>query len=74
LPAIERLFKEAQIVYERWVFFKAPKFNQPPLLPSYLTANIPLATDHKGGIIFVSDAAAGAAFQGSDGTSWVNLG
>jgi len=74
MAAIEKLFKEAQIVYEKWTFFKAPKFNLPPILPFYLTANIPLATNHKGAIIFVSDASSGANFQGSDGTSWVNLG
>lgn len=74
MAAIERLFKEAQIVYAKWVFFVSPKFNSPPILPFYLTATLPLATDHKGAIIFVSDASSGANFQGSDGTSWVNLG
>ena len=74
MAAIERIFKEAQIIYEKWTFFKAPKFSQPPILPFYTVATIPLATEHKGAVIFVSDAASGANFQGSDGTDWVNLG
>lgn len=41
---------------------------------TYLTADIPDAADHEGAIIYVSDAAAGANFQGSIGTGWVNLG
>ena len=72
--AIDPLFKVVQKIYETWTFIKAPKFNLPPVLPFYTTATIPNATLHKGAIIFVSDAASGADFQGSDGTSWVNLG
>lgn len=41
---------------------------------SYLTADIPGAADHEGEIIYVPDGAAGAKFQGSNGTAWVNLG
>jgi hypothetical protein len=41
---------------------------------AYTTATLPAASQHTGKIIFVSDAASGAKFQGSDGTSWVNLG
>lgn len=41
---------------------------------AYTNATVPAASQHTGKIIFVSDAAAGAKFQGSDGTSWVNLG
>lgn len=42
--------------------------------PAYTTITIPAASKHSGKIIFVSDAAFGAKFQGSDGTSWFNLG
>lgn len=41
---------------------------------TYETADIPDAADHEGAIIYVSDAASGANFQGSIGTGWVNLG
>ena len=34
----------------------------------------PAPAQNPGGIIYVSDAAVGAKFQGSDGTNWVNLG
>lgn len=42
--------------------------------PTYLTADIPAAADHEGEVIYVSDGGAGAEFQGSNGTAWVNLG
>ncbi|CAB4187293.1 hypothetical protein UFOVP1155_15 [uncultured Caudovirales phage] len=42
--------------------------------PAYTTATLPAASKHSGKIIFVLDAASGANFQGSNGTSWVNLG
>jgi hypothetical protein len=71
---IDPLFKVAQKIYETWTFLKAPRFLLPPELPNYTTATIPEAKFHEGGIIYVSDAASGANFQGSDGTSWVNLG
>lgn len=46
-----------------------------PLLPrEYTTATRPTASDWEGGMIYVSDGAAGSKFQGSDGTSWVSLG
>lgn len=48
--------------------------NQQPKCPEFLTANIPAPGDWKGRIIFVSDAAVGARFQGSTGAAWVNLG
>lgn len=48
--------------------------SQQPKCPEFLTADIPAAGDWKGRIIFVSDAAAGARFQGSTGAAWVNLG
>lgn len=46
------------------------------LKPStFTTATKPTAASvGAGGIIFVSDGAAGAKFQGSDGTNWLNLG
>jgi len=48
---------------------------QAPLpLASYATADIPAAADWEGAIIYVNDASAGSQFQGSNGTSWVNLG
>lgn len=43
-------------------------------LPTYTTAGRPAASSMPRGLIFVSDAAAGSQFQGSDGTSWVALG
>jgi hypothetical protein len=47
---------------------------QPLRVASFTTAGRPAAASWPGGIIFVSDAAAGAKFQGSDGTAWVPLG
>lgn len=42
---------------------------------SYTTATRPVASSVGAGtLIYVSDGAAGAKFQGSDGTNWVNLG
>lgn len=46
--------------------------NEP--LPEYTVATRPTASTVPRTIIFVSDGGAGAVFQGSDGTSWVNLG
>lgn len=46
----------------------------PLLLATYTTATRPAAGAWAGGTIYVSDAAAGSKFQGSDGTSWVSLG
>lgn len=43
-------------------------------LPTYLTADIPPAADHEGEAIYVPDGGAGAEFQASNGTTWVNLG
>ena len=44
-------------------------------VPNYLTARKPAATSvSPGTVIFVSDGGAGAVFQGSNGTAWVNLG
>ena len=71
---IDPIFKVVQKVYETWTFIKAPKFNLPPILPTYTLATIPLASLHEGALIYVSDAASGANFQGSINTSWVNLG
>lgn len=46
-----------------------------PMRPgAYTVATRPAAADWPGGIIYVSDAAAGAKYQGSDGAAWVNLG
>ena len=42
--------------------------------PAYTTAGRPAASSMPRGLIFVSDAAAGSKFQGSDGTNWVALG
>lgn len=46
----------------------------PIKLAEYTVATRPTASDWEGAIIYVSDGAAGAKFQGSDGASWVNLG
>jgi hypothetical protein len=43
-------------------------------LKPYTVATLPDATEYEGKIIYVSDGGAGAVFQGSDGTVWVNLG
>jgi hypothetical protein len=44
-------------------------------LPTYTTATRPPATTANAGMpIYVSDAAAGSKFQGSNGTAWVSLG
>jgi hypothetical protein len=49
-------------------------FTAPMRLGTYTVATRPAAATWPGAIIYVSDAAAGARFQGSDGTAWVNLG
>jgi hypothetical protein len=46
----------------------------PIQLKEYTTATKPTASDWEGAVIYVSDGGAGAVFQGSNGTSWVNLG
>ena len=46
----------------------------PLVLVTYTVATLPTASSWPGGVIYVSDGAAGAKFRGSDGTSWVNLG
>lgn len=43
-------------------------------LSAYTVATRPPAASAPGAIIYVSDGAAGAKFQGSDGSAWVNLG
>jgi len=43
-------------------------------VPIYTMGTLPSAADHMGGLVFVSDAAPGARFQGSDGIDWVELG
>ncbi len=50
-----------------------PKDGSEGLTP-YTVATRPAAADCEGAIIYVSDAGAGAKYQGSDGTNWVNLG
>lgn len=46
----------------------------PIQLREYTTATKPTAADWEGAVIYVSDGGAGAVFQGSNGSSWVNLG
>lgn len=43
-------------------------------LTAYTVATRPSAAGRDGAIIYVSDAGAGAKFQGSNGATWVNLG
>ena len=43
-------------------------------LATFTVATRPAATAWAAGVIFVSDGGAGAVFQGSNGTAWVNLG
>jgi len=49
-------------------------FTGPLPLMEYTVATRPTASSYEGTLIYVSDGGAGAVFQGSDGTSWVNLG
>ncbi len=42
--------------------------------PTYTVATRPTASSWTGGVIYVSDGGAGAVFQGSNGSAWVNLG
>jgi hypothetical protein len=49
-------------------------FTAPMRLGTYTVATRPAAATWPGAIIYVSDAAAGARFQGSDGTAWISLG
>lgn len=44
----------------------------PLVLPTYTVATRPTATS--GQLIYVSDGAAGARFQGSHANAWINLG
>lgn len=46
----------------------------PLQLAIYTIATLPDAADWEGGVVYVSDGAAGQKFRGSDGSSWVNLG
>ena len=46
----------------------------PVKLKEFTVATRPTASAWEGGIIYVSDGGAGAVFQGSNGTAWVNLG
>jgi hypothetical protein len=44
-------------------------------LPTYTMATLPPATTANAGMpVYVSDAAAGSKYQGSDGSAWVSLG
>lgn len=43
-------------------------------LPATTSAARPAASSMAGHVIYVSDGGAGAKFQGSDGSAWVNLG
>lgn len=60
--------------WQKW-FSELFEFSRQPVTPpEYLTADIPPAANYPGGVIYVSDAAAGSNFQGSNGTAWVDLG
>lgn len=52
----------------------AVKMLSPLKLAAFTVATRPVASSYPGATIYVSDAAAGAKFQGSDGSAWVNLG
>ncbi len=43
-------------------------------LATFTVATRPAASANTGGVIYVSDGGAGAVFQGSNGSAWVNLG
>lgn len=46
----------------------------PLVLATYTVATLPAAGSWTGGIVYVSDGAVGAKFQGSNGAAWVALG
>jgi hypothetical protein len=46
----------------------------PLALVAYTEATKPDASAHSGAVIYVSDGASGAKFQGSNGSSWIGLG
>lgn len=71
--AIEELNTKADLMrfIRQQLGTRTPAGVRPPV---YLTAVIPAAANHEGEIIYVPDAAAGAKFQGSNGSAWVNLG
>lgn len=45
----------------------------PLVLASYAVADVPLATDYTGGLIFVSNESGGAVVAFSDGTNWLRV-
>ncbi len=59
----EALLREVNVLRDRQVI---PR--------SFTTATRPAAASSTGAVIYVTDAAAGSKFQGSDGASWVSLG
>jgi len=50
------------------------RMNGPLPLATYTVLTLPAAASWTGAIVFVSDAAPGSKFQGSDGAAWVPLG
>lgn len=46
----------------------------PIVLATYTTATLPTASSWTGGLVYVSDAAAGSKLQYSDGSSWIAAG
>ena len=56
------------------VLLEAARGVNAPTMPEFTVATRPAAAAWRGKVIFVSDGGAGAVFQGSNGTSWVNLG
>jgi hypothetical protein len=68
LPALARAFTNHLHVYPQGVQGELR-------VKEYTVATRPAAGDAgAGAIIFVSDGGAGAVFQGSTGSAWVNLG
>lgn len=75
VQALARLFHDVAYRVNRTL----PKdgseaMTQPLVLATFTVATRPAAASWAGGIIFVSDGGAGAVFQGSNGSTWVNLG
>lgn len=73
--ALGRLENEGDL--ERWLQAALDRLGigkAPDRPRRFTTATLPAANKNEGLVVYVSDAAAGSKFQGSDGTSWVALG
>lgn len=75
LPILDRVLREHGARLNRVLPKDGSEAMTGPLrLKAYTTLTLPAAADWAGAILYVSDAAAGSKFQGSDGVAWVALG